>query len=401
VDFASDELTRPLGLDPPRPTLRLPRIPAGLLIGAALTAVAAASVYVATRSDPLAGVPQAVVPQAVTPIVAAPVAPAPPRVDPARVHEVPTEIARRSGSDIESASGVSVIRGDGTSAPESLVITIPDEPGTIRLKPAPDERLVEQSRHGLLPKIGRDGSRASTVYARPPGALPGGVKPVARIALVVGGLGLSEAATADALETLPPATTLAFAPYGRDLQAQVTRARTRGHEVLLQVPMEPFDYPANDPGPHTLTAAARPQDNLDKLQWLMARFSGYVGVVNFMGAKIMADEAALAPLMREIGGRGLGFIDDGSSPRSLAAKVGPGVRTPTGRAAVVLDGVPRADALDKELARVESLARERGYALATASALPVTLERVGRWARGLEAKGILLVPASVAFETGR
>jgi polysaccharide deacetylase 2 family uncharacterized protein YibQ len=105
--------------------------------------------------------------------------------------------------------------------------------------------------------------------------------------------------------------------------------------------------------------------------------------------------------MREIGGRGLGFIDDGSSPRSLAAKVGLGARTPTARADAVLDAVPRADALDRELARVETLARQRGYALATASALPVTLDRLSRWAKGLEAKGILLVPASTAFEATR
>jgi hypothetical protein len=396
VDLASDELTRPLGLDAPRPTLRLPRIPARLLFGAALTAVGAGSLYLALPSDPLAGVPHSVVP-----IVTAPVPAPPPQAGAGRVHEIPSEVARRTASDVESASGVSVVRGDGTSAPESLVITIPDEPGTIRLNAAPDGRLVEQTRHGLLPKIGRDGSRAATVYARPPGALPGGVKPAARIALVVTGLGVSEATTADALAKLPPAATLAFAPYGRDLEAQVARARARGHEVLLQVPMEPFDYPANDPGPHTLTVAARPQDNLDKLHWLMARFSGYVGIVNFMGAKITADEAALAPLMREIGGRGLGFIDDGSSPRSLAPKVGLGARTPTARADAVLDAVPRADALDKELARVETLARQRGYALATASALPVTLDRLSRWAKGLEAKGILLVPASTAFEATR
>ena len=32
----------------------------------------------------------------------------------------------------------------------------------------------------------------------------------------------------------------------------VARAREAGHEVLLEVPMEPFDYPDNDPGPQTL-----------------------------------------------------------------------------------------------------------------------------------------------------
>lgn len=395
MDLASDELTRPLGLDPRRSALRLPRIPSVLLIVATVATVATGSIYLARAPSLLAEGPQVSVP------IVAPGPALPPKPAAVGVHEVGNEGARRSGTDVESASGVSVVRGDGTSAPEALVITIPDEPGTIRLNPAPDARLVEQSRHGPLPRIGQDGSRPSAVYARPPGALPGGAKPLARIALVVGGLGLSAATTAEALDKLPPAATLAFAPYGSDLERQVARARARGHEVLLQVPMEPFGYPAEDPGPHTLTVSARLQDNLDKLRWLMARFSGYVGIVNFMGAKLTADEAALAPLMREIGARGLGVIDDGSSPRSVAAKVGSAAKTPTARADVVVDAVGRPDAMDKELARLETLARERGYALASASALPVTLDRVARWAKGLEAKGILLVPASTAFEARR
>jgi polysaccharide deacetylase 2 family uncharacterized protein YibQ len=105
--------------------------------------------------------------------------------------------------------------------------------------------------------------------------------------------------------------------------------------------------------------------------------------------------------MREVAARGLGFIDDGSSPRSLAGKVGLAARAPTARADVVLDAVARADAVDRELARLEARAHERGYALASASALPVTLDRLARWAKGLEAKGILLVPASTAFEARR
>ena len=33
---------------------------------------------------------------------------------------------------------------------------------------------------------------------------------------------------------------------------QTQRARSEGHELFLQAPMEPFDYPDNDPGPQTL-----------------------------------------------------------------------------------------------------------------------------------------------------
>jgi len=129
----------------------------------------------------------------------------------------------------------------------------------------------------------------------------------------------------------------------------------------------------------------------------MGRFTGYTGVVNFMGAKLTADEAALTAILREIVGRGLAFLDDGSSSRSLVKTVGAANRVPVARADVVLDRAPRADLIDQELARLEETARKRGVAVGTASALPLTVERIARWAKALEARGVLLVPVSYAF----
>jgi polysaccharide deacetylase 2 family uncharacterized protein YibQ len=220
------------------------------------------------------------------------------------------------------------------------------------------------------------------------------------VALIVGGLGVSPTTTADAVAKLPAAVTLAFAPHGSDLEKHVAQAREDGHEVMLQAPMEPFDYPDNDPGPHTLTVRAGTQENIGHLHWAMGRFTGYVGVVNFMGARLTADEAALAPVLREIGSRGLVFVDDGSSSRSLAVQVGAGAGTPTARADLVVDGVPRPDTIDRQLDRLEQIARQRGFALGSASALPVTVERIAHWAKTLEARGINLVPVSGAFEQG-
>ncbi|MFN3673201.1 MAG: divergent polysaccharide deacetylase family protein, partial [Bosea sp. (in: a-proteobacteria)] len=160
--------------------------------------------------------------------------------------------------------------------------------------------------------------------------------------------------------------------------------------------MEPFDYPDNDPGPHTLLAGPKAAENGDKLSWVLGRFTGYVGIVNFLGGRLTADEAALATLLREISGRGLMVVDDGSSARSLLAASAARAQIPALKVDRVIDGVPRADAIDKELERIEALARERGVAIAAASALPVSIDRIMRWSAGLEAKGIVLVPVSAA-----
>jgi hypothetical protein len=151
-------------------------------------------------------------------------------------------------------------------------------------KAAPDQRLLEQSRHGVIPKIGADDARPSAVYARPI-KLPADKADAPRIAIVVGGLGISASATAEALEKLSPAVTRAFAPYGADLENLASRAGADDHEVLLQTPMEPFDYPDNDPGPQTLLTSLSGEQNVDRLQWLMSRMQGYVGLVSFMGVR--------------------------------------------------------------------------------------------------------------------
>lgn len=389
VEATAEELVRPLGLGRERRRPALWRPPATRILVAALTLFGVALAgYVAAVDDPLGGEPHALVP-------IEPAAPEPSR--PSGLVAGANDPASRSAVEIETASGVAVVRPDGTSAPQSIVIRVP-EPGPVRLAPSPDPRLIERTRHGLLPRIGPDGARSASVYARPAaGTLADGASPAARVAVVVTGLGISQSATAGALAKLPPPVTLAFAPYGADLETHVGRARDGGHEVMLQVPMEPFDYPDNDPGPHTLKAGAKPKDNIDKLHWAMGRFTGYTGLVNFMGAKLTADEAALAPILREIAGRGLAFLDDGSSSRSVVSTADKASRRPVARADVVLDGAPRADLIDAELTRLEETARRRGFAIGAASALPLTVERIARWAKALESRGVLLVPASHAF----
>jgi len=218
-----------------------------------------------------------------------------------------------------------------------------------------------------------------------------------RVALLVGGLSLSESGTLEAIARLPAAVSLGFAPYGADVERDVAQAREAGHEALLQLPMEPFDYPANNPGPHTLVSGLSEAENLDNLHWLMARFTGYVGVTNFLGAKFTADAAALAPVLSEVAARGLLYVDDGSSPRSLAREKTPAFNLRAAGADLVIDADQSPQAIEAALVKLEALARANGVAIGVATALPVSVEHVGRWARSLEARGLALVPVSAAI----
>jgi polysaccharide deacetylase 2 family uncharacterized protein YibQ len=211
---------------------------------------------------------------------------------------------------------------------------------------------------------------------------------------------VSASVTSDAIAKLPGAVTLGFMPYGGDVATLVARARKAGHEILLQVPMEPFDYPDNDPGPQTLLTSLAPQQNIDRLYWLMSRFQGYVGLTSAMGARFTASEQSFAPVLHETAKRGLIFVDDGANPRSLAGRIAGANNQPFAKADVVLDSVPTAAEIDRALGRLEMAARERSVAVGISSALPVSIDHIAKWAKGLESRGVLLVPiTTIAVKT--
>lgn len=390
VDESSDDiLTRPLGIEPPKARRRF--VLAGhagtLVAGLAGGSLVALVVALALLGDPHGGEPRATAAIEIREAI-----PAGETVASAAGAGKPGANLS-SARDVEQASGVTVHRPEGAAAPEGpVIIRVPDAP-QVRLAAAPDPRIVERGRHGPMPRLGEGRLRPLDVYARPDAE--GGNGP--RIAILVSGLGVGQSATVAAIARLPSAVSLGIAPYGADLEKTAARARDAGHEIFLLAPMEPFDYPDSDPGPQTLLASSRPPENLDRLAWAMSRFTGYVGVVNFMGARLTSDAAAFEPVLKEIGTRGLGYFDDGTSPRSLTATLAARAKVPAARADLVLDAQPRPEAIDRELAKLEELARKKGLALASGAALPMTIDRIARWAEGLEARGIRLVPVSAAL----
>ncbi|MES2034526.1 MAG: divergent polysaccharide deacetylase family protein [Pseudomonadota bacterium] len=247
---------------------------------------------------------------------------------------------------------------------------------------APFAALTEPGPGGApLPVIGADGRTPAEAYARP---FVSNGKP--KVALVVGGLGLNAGLTRRAIETLPPEVTLSFAPYAEGLQGWIDMARAAGHEVLLEAPMEPTDYPANDPGPMTLLAASRPEETTRKLEWLLSRATGYYGLTNYLGSRFMVTPTAMNTFTNALHQRGLAFVDDGSAGRG-----GGPLRLSADR---VVDEDLSAEAINRQLILLEAAARARGQALGSGFAYPVTVDQAAVWAQGLADRGFQLAPAS-------
>ncbi len=416
----SDDLNAPLGQDKPKSRLPKLPVPAPQLVAAVLALggiVVAGWAMVAT--DPLGGEPMAVVSTKLDPAADGGTTNAgreQPRVEGpggGAVARIPDAAKAPDGGRtvtiIDGSSGKRqevVIPGTGTpdSADQAMAKAIDGKgsdgkrgaaaPGRPEIKADIDPaKLAEKGRYGIIPKIGPDGARPSAVFAqaRP---LPPALKDRPRIAIILTGMGISASGTADAF-TLPASATFALAPYAVDVARLAERARDEGHEVLLQVPMEPFEYPDNDPGPQTLLTSLTPEQNIDRLHWLMSRMQGYVGAVSFMGARFLTAEPALAPVLSETAKRGLIFVDGGASQRSVAGQLAAARNMAFAKADIVIDAVPTPVEIERALARLEIVAREGGTAVGIANAQPGTITRIAEWMAKVESRGFVLVPISM------
>ncbi|MDD1522777.1 MULTISPECIES: divergent polysaccharide deacetylase family protein [Bradyrhizobium] len=397
----ADDLSAPLGQDKPRRKRRL-RLPftalqlVAVLLGLFLITFAGFAIF---NKDPLGGEPMARLairaPSATDEKPAASGHGAESKPDAKHeTKEAPKQAApgeQKTITMIDGSTGArhDVVIGAGDAADKGEAASGPP-PVMAGINP----KLLEKSRYGMIPVVA-DGLRPFTVYAADADRAKAAKMPV--VAIVIGGLGVGAAKTTDAIMKLPPAVTLAFTPYGSDPGKLAERARTQRHEIFLQIPMEPYDFPDNDPGPQTLLTSLSPDQNMDRLYWHLSRMQGYVGLTNFMGARFIATEPAMQPIIREAAKRGLGFFDDGSSPRSIAPQAAANQAVPFGKGDIAIDAVPTATEIDRALNKLESTARERGIAVGTASALPVSIERISAWTKTLGDRGILLVPLTTAM----
>ena len=391
---AADDLSTPLGQETVARPARRFRLPftatqaLAVLLGLFLVVFVGFALF---NDDPLGGEPQARI------VLRQPG----PEAEKAAAHSGSAESrtsAKPQQANPDGQQTVTII--DGSSGKRQDFVIGGDRAAKDGSEPAAapmagiDQRLLEKSRYGMIP-IMADGLKPFTVYAAEADRAKAAKMPV--VAVVVGGLGVGAAKTVDAIMKLPAAVTLAFTPYGADPTKLAERARAQRHEILLQVPMEPFDYPDNDPGPQTLLSSLGTEQNLDRLHWHLSRFQGYAGIANFMGARFVVSDNVMQPIVREAAKRGLGYFDDGSAPRSVAASLAASQTMPFAKADLSIDAVPTALEIDRALSKLETIARERGTAVGVASALPISIERLAAWCKALEGRGIMLVPLTTAM----
>ncbi len=286
------------------------------------------------------------------------------------------------------------VSGAAIAPPATAPATAPAATPVL-LGPVPNPELVAPSATGPLPIIDRNGLEPWRAYARPfrdPANLP-------RIALAIAGMGLNKTETNEAIQKLPPEVTLSFSPYASNLQSWVAEARAYGHEVMLQLPMQPIGYPANDPGPNALLGSLSAQQNLARLDWLLGRFTGYIGVTDYQGGAFTASAASLMPILKALKGRGLMYLASRATPDSLAAPLAREIGLPIAANDDLIDRDPSQSGVRTQLMALENTARRSGHAIGLGLPYPVTVETIAAWATTLPGAGLTLAPVSALADT--
>lgn len=264
------------------------------------------------------------------------------------------------------------------------------------LNPAPNAELEDVAQKDektgkmlpVLPKISEDGKEAWSYYGKAvPAKLEG-----ARIAVMLTGLGINATYTQNALN-LPEYVSLSFSPYAPNLTTQVERARKAGHEVWLDLPMEPEDYPASDPGPYAMLKTLANKDLLERLHALMGLAPGIVGFIapereNFSGTPQMA------MIAKDIAKRGM----------LLAMRnrnfVSAEIESHLIYSSRELDASRHSNAPlpDQLLVELEAVAKGGGSALAVMDYAPAVVAMLPEWIAGLKSDDVTLVAATAAHD---
>ncbi len=256
---------------------------------------------------------------------------------------------------------------------------------------APFADITRSSPYGRVPITSPTGKRAVSEYARPFSPAAG----KQQVAIIIGGLGIDRNLTRRIINETPPEVTLSFAAHANGLQTFIHQARDRGHEVMIELPMEGNNFNPAEPGAdRALKADVGAAMNIRNLDWLMSRAQGFFAVTNYSGDKIVARGDAMSPVLAHLGDSGLGFIYDGSSQAHSMPSLAASSNLPFKQAYTIIDENNDMGLIMSELDSLSAASQSGSPQIGIGFALPETLISVKNWAKVLDSKGMELAPAS-------
>ena len=212
----------------------------------------------------------------------------------------------------------------------------------------------------------------------------------AMVAIVIDDLGLNRKGTKRILDMKGPYT-LSFISYAERLGPMLRTAKRNGHELMLHLPMEPFDAGENA-GPNALMTGHSPWEIRLLMEWGLSRVQGIVGVNNHMGSRFTSRSDGMSVVMDYLRDSGLFYLDSRTASSKVSEETAQAAGVPfLGRDIFLDHEKPAKSEILANLRNLEAIARRHGYAVAIAHPYPETLDALYEWREKI-GSGVRLVP---------
>ncbi len=296
---------------------------------------------------------------------------------------------------IQLAPGVSTIQGNARFTRELTGIGVrfvagnEDPGGNVHLRYRAGKKVDL-----ALELVPATGTGLDTTLTPAPG-LPE-VEVRARMALIIDDYGADPGASAG-FRGLPGTFTAAVRSNLDGAGRVADEARKAGMEVILDLPLEPKNYPTRSPGDDAILVDLSGREIRKRLGQALDRVGPVPGVKTFMGSLAVEDRDVMRPVLEELQKRGLFFVDATLSLYStvpeLAHEIGVPLYEVTSQSEVD-EGRRDAGSIGIRFDDLVDTCRRRGYAIGIIHAREGTLTVLRERLPGLAREGIVVLPLS-------
>ncbi|MDY0189417.1 MAG: divergent polysaccharide deacetylase family protein [Desulfuromonas sp.] len=214
-----------------------------------------------------------------------------------------------------------------------------------------------------------------------------------RIAIIIDDLGLNYKNSSAAIE-LPLAITCAIIPGEQHSTQIMELAHKHQHEIIVHLPMEPVNYPQNNPGQLALFTSQTAAEIVSTTQQLLRLIPYASGVNNHMGSAFTQEADKMDIVLEQIKARQLFFIDSLTIGSSVAYHEAQRLGVPTAQRDVFLDNERDVDKILLQLQHLISIATTDHSAIAIGHPYPETIAALTEFSAQLASLNIKVVPVS-------
>lgn len=162
-----------------------------------------------------------------------------------------------------------------------------------------------------------------------------------------------------------PAVCFAIMPDTPHAVETMQLAKQTGHESIIHIPMEPINYPRENPGENAIYIQLSSGEISRRMERFIKQLPDCIGANNHMGSLATSDEPAMHTVMQSLRKHNLRFIDSRTTSGTVAYKVAQKNMVPALKRDIFLDEPDLSAAnMDKKLAEISRISLSKPYVVA-------------------------------------